>query len=478
MRLGLNQGMRMGQRLVQSPQMIQAMQVLQLSSLDLAERIEQELIENPLLEVAEQDASDDPSDKASEEAANEFENMVEMLERYERDFGDGRSRSANSEEGDRKLEAMQNTASDFRSLAEDLIEQLAIIDFTDRQRELALFLVYSLDERGFLPDSLEELSHECDSTEAELHEILEELRYVSHPAIGAHDLRECLLLQLAAHGIRDQLEAVVVRDHLEDLTTNRLPRIVRATDSSLDEVKAAIDTIRHLDPFPGQDYGNEVVSAITPDVMVVERLDAESQNAKGADRYQVTLTRERVPKLQVSPSYRKMLVGSKRGDAVQLWVKRRLEAARWFIDAVHQRRNTMLKIAEVIFTEQHEFLASGVKKLKPLRMQEVADQAGVHISTVSRAVAGKYAQTPQGIHPLKFFFTGGLADSSGGVSSQTSIKQRISDLIDNEDKDHPYSDEELSEQLAKSAGIQIARRTVTKYRKLLNLPASSQRKQY
>ena len=468
----------MGQRLVQSPQMIQAMQVLQLSSLDLAERIEQELIDNPLLEVTEPEDSDGEAPQEAEEAATEFDNMVEMLERYENDFGDGRSRSMGSEEGDRKMEAMQNTASDFRSLADDLIEQLAIIDFSDRQREFALFLIYSLDERGFLPDSLEELAHECDGTEHELEEILEELRYVSHPAIGAHDLRECLLLQLAAHGIRDQLEAVVVRDHLEDLTTNRLPRIVRATDSTLDEVKAAIDTIRHLDPFPGQDYGNEPVNTITPDVLVVERLDAESENAKGADRYQVSLTRERIPNLQVSPSYRKMLLGSKRGDAVQQWVKRRLEAARWFIDAVHQRRNTMLKIAEVIFTEQHEFLAKGVKSLKPMRMQEVADEAGVHISTVSRAVAGKFSQTPQGIHPLKFFFTGGLADSSGGVSSQTSIKQRIADLIDAEDKDHPYSDEELSEQLAKSAGIKIARRTVTKYRKLLGLPASSQRKEY
>ena len=468
----------MGQRLVQSPQMIQAMQVLQLSSLDLAERIEQELIENPLLEVAESESQDAESDQPQEEAASEFDNMVEMLERYESDFGDGRSRTANSEDSERKLEAMQNTATDFRSLADDLIEQLAIIDFTDRQRELALFLIYSLDERGFLPDSLEELAHECNATEDELHDILEELRYVSHPAIGAHDLRECLLLQLAAHGIRDQLEAVVVRDHLEDLTTNRLPRIVRATDTTLDEVKAAIDTIRHLDPFPGQDYGHEPVNTITPDVLVVERLDAESENATGADRYLVSLTRDRIPNLQVSTSYRKMLLGSKRGDAVQQWVKRRLEAARWFIDAVHQRRNTMLKIAEVIFREQHEFLAKGVKSLKPMRMQEVADQAGVHISTVSRAVAGKYAQTPQGILPLKFFFTGGLADSTGGVSSQTSIKQLVAELIADEDKDHPYSDEEISEQLAKNAGIKIARRTVTKYRKLLGLPASSQRKQY
>jgi RNA polymerase sigma-54 factor len=173
-----------------------------------------------------------------------------------------------------------------------------------------------------------------------------------------------------------------------------------------------------------------------------------------------------------------MLQGTKKGDAVQQWVKRRLEAARWFIDAVHQRRNTMLRIAEVIFEEQREFLSKGVKGLKPLRMQEVADRAGVHISTVSRAVAGKYAQTPQGIHPLKFFFTSGTADATGGVASQTSIKQRIAEMIEGEDTSRPYSDEELSELLEKSDGIKIARRTVTKYRKALGLPASTQRKQY
>ncbi|MFT5284295.1 MAG: RNA polymerase sigma-54 factor [Planctomycetota bacterium] len=483
MRIGLNQGIRMGQRLVQSPQMIQAMQVLQLSTLDLSERIEQELIENPLLEIADPESSDEPTEAKQDEPDTEFDNMVEMLERYESDFGDGRSRAAGVEASERKLEMMQNTASDFRSLADDLIAQLAIIDFTPEQRDHALFLIYSLDGRGFLPDSLEELSVECGATLEELEDILLELRYVSHPALGAHDLRECLLLQLAAHGIRDQLEAVVVRDHLEDLITNRLPHIVRATNSTLDEVKAAIDTIRHLDPSPAQDYGNDPVNAITPDVMVIEIMNSdpassETGNSETQPKYEVTLTRERIPSLQVSPSYRKMLLGSKRGDAVQQWVKRRVEAARWFIDAIYQRRSTMLKIADVIFEVQKGFLEKGVQALKPLRMQEVADEAGVHISTVSRAVAGKYAQTPQGIHPLKFFFTGGLADSSGGVSSQTTIKEQIGELVAAENKEHPYSDEELSELMHEKHGIKIARRTVTKYRKLLELPASSQRREY
>jgi RNA polymerase sigma-54 factor len=195
-------------------------------------------------------------------------------------------------------------------------------------------------------------------------------------------------------------------------------------------------------------------------------------------RYEVRLTRGRIPELQVSPSYRQLLKGTQRGDAVQQWVKRRIESARWFVDAVHQRQNTMLKIAQVIFDHQRDFLDKGVRALRPLRMQEVADRAGVHISTVSRAVAGKYSQTPQGIHPLKYFFTGGTAVETGGVASQESVKQRIVEMVQAEDGKHPLSDDQLADALHAQHGIRIARRTVTKYRKALGIPSSSQRKQF
>ncbi len=474
MKLGLHQSARMEQRLVQSPQMIQAMQILQLSSLDLEERVEQEMVENPFLEVVEPEPTEEdgaaapPDTERQPEPDPGLERMVEELERYERDFGDGRSRAARSEDSDRKLEAMQNTAAPFRSQADDLIEQLAILDLDERQRSLAEFVIYSLDERGFLTESLEEIAGECDSDPTELEGVLAELRRIAHPALGARDLRECLLLQLAAHGLADQLEGIIVRDHIDDLITNRLPRIARATEADMEIVKDAIDTIRCLDPYPGRGFGNDPATAINPEV-VVELVD---------DRYEVRLTRGRVPELHVSPSYRQLLQGTQRGDAVQQWVKRRIESARWFIDAIHQRQNTMLKIAEEIFAHQRVFLDEGVSGLRPLRMQEVADKVGVHISTVSRAVAGKYAQTPQGIHPLKYFFTGGTAVDSGGVASQASVKQRIADLVAAEDPKKPLSDDQLADLLHESDGIRIARRTVTKYRKALAIPASSQRKQF
>ncbi len=469
MRLGLHQSARLEQRLVQSPQMIQAMQILQLSALDLEERIEQELVENPFLEVTEPERDEEtPNEEGATEEDRALEGMVEELERYERDFGDGRARTPNREESDRKLEAMQNTAAPFRSAADDLIGELAILDLDDRQRELTEFLIYSFDDHGYLSEPLEELALECDATPVELFDALETLRKVSHPALGARDLADCLYLQLEVHGLGDRLEGTIVRDHLDDLITNRLPRIVRSTGSDMDDVKDAIETIRSLDPYPAHAFGDSPVSAIQPDV-VVDLVDGE---------YEIRLTRGRAPELHVSGNYRKLLEGTKRGDAVQKWVKRRLENARWFIDAVHQRQNTLHRIAEEIFRYQRAFLDKGISALEPLRMQEVADRAGVHISTVSRAVAGKFAQTPQGIHPLKFFFTSGTKVESGGVASQTSVKQRIVELVEEEDAQDPMSDDQLAGALHEKHGIKIARRTVTKYRKVLGIPSSSQRKQF
>ena len=474
MRLSLSQSPRMEQRLIQSPQMIQAMQILQLSTLDLQGRIEQELTENPFLEEVEpEETAETPEREEQTEAEDEargLETMLDELERYERDFGDGtRLRVANSEEGDKKLEAMQNTPATYHSLGDSLLEQIALSDLDERQRQLAEYLVYSLDHRGYLPEPLEQVASESpfdDVSLDEVAEVLSRLRAATHPALGAPDLRTCLLLQLDAHQSEAPLVRMMIHDHLEDITLNRLPRIARATGHSIEEIKHAIEIIRGLDPIPGREYGDPGAAVIHPDV-VVEEVEGE---------YDVRLTRQRVPELTISPSYRKLLRQASKGDGVQEWVKKRLEAARWFIDAVHQRQNTLLKIARTIFERQRGFLDHGVKALKPLRMQEVADVAGVHISTVSRAVSGKYAQTPRGILPLKYFFTGGTAKASGEMTSQASIKLRIQELVEQEDAAKPLSDEELAQRLKATDGISIARRTVTKYRKSLAIPSSSQRK--
>ncbi len=450
---------------MQSPQMIQAMQILQLSSLELEERIEAEMTENPFLEVKE--VGQEEAEKVEGEGSASVERMLEELERYERD-APPRTR-VSAEEADKKLEAMNNTPSQYHSLGAALMGQIALSGFDERRREIAEFLAYSLDSRGYLPDPLERLveANEIpDLTVEELDNVLADLRLATHPALGARDLKECLLLQLEPMGVDTPFLRALISDHLEDITTNRLPHVARVTGHSLDEIKQAIETIRTLDPSPGRDYGDSPAETIHPDV-VVEEIDG---------RYEVRLTRQGVPDLTVSPAYREMLKTSGGAEAVRKWIKQRLESARWFIEAVHQRQNTLLRIASGVFERQQAFLDKGIKALAPLRMLEIADASGVHISTVSRAVAGKYVQTPHGILPLRFFFSGGTANAAGEMSSQASIKQRIKEFVEKEDPKNPYSDDALAELLKERAGITIARRTITKYRKALSIASSNQRR--
>lgn len=529
----------MEQRLIQSPQMIQAMKILQLGTLDLRDRIDQELVENPMLEEAQETGEErtkSPEDRAFEESAlqreaksdadqEEVRKMLDVLERIERDFGDGnRSSSSDGEEGDRKLQALANAPSVPKTMAEALSEELAFIELSRRKRAIAEFLIFSLDERGYLSEDLETLALECpiadtlddepaagaeaaepqaqaaperngthgvtaapqvDETAAlalpepqpqadsavsvdELRWVLDRLRGLIHPALGAHDLREALLLQLEHLEGEQPILRSIIEDHLEDVQNNRLPRIAKATGQTIETIQEVLEHLRRLDPTPAAEYGESVATIIVPDVLVEE----------DEGEYVVRLERARIPRLQLSPTYRKLLEESKKGDGTQAWLKKRLESARWFIDAITQRQSTLERIANVIFQRQRPFLERGLTALQPLRMQEVADEVHVHISTVSRAVSGKYAQTPRGIFPLKFFFSGGTKKETGEVASQVSIQQRMKELVAKEDRMKPLSDEEIAALLKERDNIQIARRTVSKYRKMLGIPSSSQRRTY
>jgi len=540
----------MEQRLIQSPQMIQAMQVLQLPLLELSERIEQELTENPFLEVVEPERDTasadgtDPSDGGAVEARVEradappasdgADAMLDYLERIDRDFGDGGPpRVAGGEEGDRKYEAMLNAPEGARSLAADILDQLSALELSDRERTVLEYVVWSLDERGYLTETPATLAHELTRevqralgtagadavldeedrsgsvfaeedepsavsapegpedtarqpggegdgdedlmvvTEDEVRDALERLREAVHPGLGALDLRECLLLQLPGKGLWNPLMRQLVERHLDDVRANRLPQIARSTGHDIEEVKAAIELLQGLDPSPGAGFGETSAEVIHPEVMV--ELDEDEGTIK------VRLDRERTPSLRMSPMYqtqtfRKLL---KEGAPEEReWARKKLEAASWFIDALAQRQSTLERISNALFERQKGFLERGKEALKPLRMQEIADEIGVHISTVSRGVAGKHAQTPRGIFPLKFFFTGGTTKASAEETSQISIKERIKAIVAAEDPARPLSDEGIAKALEDSEGIKIARRTVTKYRKALDIASSTQRRQY
>ncbi|MEL6427813.1 MAG: RNA polymerase factor sigma-54 [Planctomycetota bacterium] len=539
----------MEQRLIQSPQMIQAMQILQLPLLELSERIAQELSENPFLEEAEAsasataateggDAAESPASDTAEQVGADA--MLEVMERLERDYGDGsRVRaSGGDDEGDRKYEAMLNAPEDAASLQEAILAQLAALDLAVREREILEHVVWSLDERGYLTETPSTLAAELTLerqrtlsvpavladddealpsrtpagpapgngavivddaapaiapdddprqsgvtqpdeaepddpivTEDEVRDALERLRENVHPGLGALDLSECLLLQLPSQGLWNSPVRALIENHLDDVRTNRLPQIAKAMGEDLETVKAAIELMKGLDPQPGAGFGDVHAEVIHPEVMVA-LVDGDVD---------CKLERGDTPRLRISPLYQTQLIKKmlKEGTKEEReFAKKRLESASWLIDAIAQRESTLSRIAKAVFEHQRGFLERGAEALKPLRMQEIADEVGVHISTVSRAVAGKYAQTPRGIFALKFFFVGGTTKSSGEEASQISIKEHIKRIVAAEDSSKPLSDEAIAKALEESDGIKIARRTVTKYRKALEIPSSTERKSY
>lgn len=475
MRLGLSQSLRLEQRLVQSPQMIQAMQILQLPTLDLAARIEKELEENPFLEMNEtppstgsESANGSAGPTSSAEAS--VLNTLDQLEKQSRDSQSFRRKRNDAEASERQYEALQNAPEKRNELRESLLAQMHMLDLSDSQREIGEYLIYSLDSRGYLIDPPEALASSMGMQyqAEEVQAMIEKLREIGPPGIAARDLQECLLLQIKRIPDAHPLARSLVENHLSDIESNRMPKIAKDLGRSIPEIKSAIEFLRTLDPRPGGDLSDEHNAIIRPDV-VVEEIDG---------KWELRFERGALPELQISPTYREMLAQVKKDPKIFEFLKKRIESAKFFIDAIQQRQSTIELICREIVRRQKDFFHKGVEGLKPLRMQEVADTVGVHISTVSRAISGKYIQTPQGIFELKFFFTGGTLNQSGEVESQTAIKEKISEIVVHEDRRHPLSDDEIAKILHEKNGLPIARRTVTKYRKALKIPPSNLRRQY
>jgi len=447
LRLGLQQSVRMEQRLLQSPQMILAMQVLQLPALELQERIEQELLENPLLERVE---------------ARDAVRAQREADRWNPEL---RERRGSVEDSQRKHEAMQNSPDRHHSLGQSLLRALALLELDAREREVVEYLVFSLDARGYLPGSLAELAEGSGiegADEREFARLLEAVRHATHPALGARDLRECLLLQVGGPGPGHPLLRTLITEHLADVAANRLPHVAQTTGYPLAEVGQAVELLRALDPCPGSAWGEAPAEVLRPEV-VVEELEGAVV---------VRPARERGVGLRVSEDYSALLREAPRGDSARRWIQQRLGSARWFVQAIEQRQDTLLRVTRAIFERQRPFLRKGRAGLQTLRMHEVADATGVHLSTVSRAVSGKYVDTPQGILPLRSFFGSGMLAADGVTVSQSSLLEQVRRLIESEDPGAPLSDDQLAGLLRERGGVSLARRTVAKYRKVLAIPAS------
>jgi RNA polymerase sigma-54 factor len=331
-------------------------------------------------------------------------------------------------------------------------------------------IIYNLDSNGYLQGRLEDLLGPNAGEEdlALAQQALSLVQKLDPPGVGARDLRECLLMQLTPGMPHYEHLQTLISTHLEDLEHNRLPVIARRTGYSIEVIQEALEELRKLNPKPGADFNEALVPRVIPDVFV------EPAEEGG---YQVRLEDARIPTLFISPYYRKLIASGKANEETRDYIKRKINSAQWLIDSIEQRRSTLTRVSQAIVDHQVAFLNKGPEAIEPLKMQQIADKVGVHVTTVSRAVDDKWIQTPRGIFPLKRFFCGGTVTEDGEEVAWDAVRLKLQEIIDNEDKQHPLSDEQLVKELA-SHGITVARRTVTKYRKAMNIPSSRQRRDW
>jgi len=496
MRMSFGQEMRMAQKQVLAPRMIQSMEILQLPLMALEERIEQEIQNNETLEVEEAEGEaaaaeqggavaelqpptvertvDEKPLVVDQEHANQadFERSYDWASEYP-DSDDDRSRPSASridEASDRYLDAMANMEERPETLCNHLHDQLSNYELTDAERQAADKVIYNLDANGYLSMPLEDLVDPDGPKDqlAQLQKALQVVQSMDPLGVAARDLRECLLLQIRPDMPKARQLRRLVSDHLEDLAGNRLPLIEKKTGFSIAEIEALRDQLHSLHPKPGAMFSAPFVPAVKPDVYVEQQADGT---------WKVRLEEVDLPNLRISPTYRDMLLSPETDPATREYIKRKINSAQWLIESIEQRRSTLLKTAQAIVDHQTRFLSEGPEAIEPLKMQQIADRIGMHVTTVSRAVDDKWLQTPRGLYPLRRFFVGGTVSADGDEVAWDAVRMKLQEIIDAEPKDDPYSDDALVEELGKR-GITVARRTVTKYRKAMDIPSSRQRRDW
>jgi len=498
-----------------APRMIQAMKILQLPVMDLQERINEELENNLALEKVEPGEGDEAGEEEEPKAEETPEpdpdgplvidehtevdfNRLEALNRdWEDHFNEEHrpSRNGVAEEADRKHDAMQNMPARPPSLQEHLTEQISFLDVDPEQHELIRYVISHIADNGWLgafveksdpndpegkkkktekvwqPYALEDLvaNYPQPVTLADVEGALMMAQRLDPPGVGARDMKECLLLQLTPEMEHEELLRQLILNHLDDVRHNRLPVIEKKTGKPLEEIQAAIEMLRHFDTHPGSRFTSKETQYVIPDI-IVTRNDAGGYDVRLADDW--------IPEVRISRKYYEMYKQKGLDPQTKEFLKQKLQSAEWLYDAIRQRRNTLEKVTRAIMNHQQPFLDLGPEHIKPLKMQQIADQVGVHVTTVSRAVDDKWVQTPRGVFPLKRFFGGGAENVLTGedVAYET-IKNKLLELVGKEDKSNPLSDEELVDQL-NAGGYAVKRRTVTKYRKMLDIPSSRQRKDW
>ncbi|WP_422484329.1 RNA polymerase factor sigma-54 [Gudongella sp. DL1XJH-153] len=456
MRLNYDLTLEQSQKLIMTPELRQAIQLLQYTSLELNSYLKKEMEENPLLELEAPLEDNQSMETLKEEKDIDWK---EFLESYD-------DISYRSEVDRNKKEySFENFVSYTPSLKDFLIEQLNMISLGVAEYRIADYIIQNINSNGYLDASISDMASQLEVSEEEVEVVLAVIQVFEPYGVGARSLKECLLIQIREE--KDYLLKRIINDHLEDIASNKIGKIAKELEVSTEKVQEYVDAIRCLEPKPGRTFrgDGEDTRYITPDASI-EEIDGE---------YVIFINDVTGPRLSINKYYRSLLKDGGDTETTE-FLQDKLNSAMWLIKSIEQRRQTLYKVVESILKYQKEFLIHGEKRLVPLTLKDVAEDIQMHESTISRATNGKYVQTPRGVFELKYFFTTGLSGESGEVSA-TSVKSIIKGIIDTEDQKKPLSDQHISN-ILKERGMEVSRRTIAKYRDELKIPSSSRRRRY
>src|SRR3954452_6916453 len=469
---GMFQTQNLSLQQVLAPQLQQSLLILQAPLLELRNLVQQEMETNPVLEELPNEPSEDPppeakATKTDEDFKAKFDQLAKLDEEWRDYMAQSSSYSGRSQEAEDKRQFFFDSIATQETLQQHLMGQLNQTVLNGDDRKTAELIIGNIDDNGFLQTTPEEMALNTGIAQDDFEHMLTLIQSFYPPGVGARDLQECLLIQLKREGKQNSLEYKIISEHMADLGKRRFPEIARRMGLSVEQVQKCANNIAGLEPRPGQIFADLPQNYVLPDV-TVEKIDGE---------YQIILNGEQIPHLRISNTYKDIMSQDGNGSDVKDYISDKIRSGKLLIKSIHQRQQTISNIAHEIVKRQREFLDHGTAHLKPMTMVQIADIVGVHETTVSRAISGKYMSTPQGVFEMKYFFTPGYQTATGESMSNTSVKEAILDLVKNENGASPLSDKEIVEILSER-GIPIARRTVAKYRTELNILPSNMRRKY
>ncbi|MFZ5965739.1 MAG: RNA polymerase factor sigma-54 [Bacillota bacterium] len=459
MKVGFHLNVEQIQKLVMTPELKQAIQILQYNAQEMKQFVDEQLMINPLLDIGQTQQESEPKQIEKREEID----WKEYFKEY-----DDISYKQTSYSKERDEVTFEQFVSSDTTLTEHLLFQLQFTILQNKYKSIGKFIIESLDRNGYLTTDVKEIAELFHVNVQTVENVLGIIQTFDPFGIAARDLKECLLIQVKQKGTQDQRIMQIITDYLDELADNKLAHIAKELNITVREVQDIADFIKTLEPKPGRAfYSDNDTRYVTPDV-TVEKIDGE---------YIVLVNDTTAPRLSVSSFYKKMLVNEDKDSNISKFLTDKLNAAVWLIKSIEQRRQTIYKVVKAIVDYQIDFFEQGKKYLKPLTLKQIADEVGIHESTVSRAVNGKYMQTPRGVFEIKFFFTSGVSNVEGEGVAAESIKSMIRDMVEGENPKKPLSDQCIADQL-QDKGINISRRTVAKYRDEMKIQSSSKRKRF